>query len=220
MQRGVSLDEELSWIDQRRRAEALMDGRGDEAYRTPLRVRYFDGQLLTAQDFRDEQQYHLEKQRLHNRLLHGVGIVTGLEVVVVKGTTVQVRPGLALDSHGREIIVPDPQRTDAAQPTNEEGQPEGERIAKGVVSLRVGYREIDVEQGSLPAGEEKSPSRTAEVYSLMVSPDSPVGSDNGIVLATIRVDGDSIEVLRGDQPRKKATRAPDTAEETRPSGRP
>ena len=43
---------------------------------------------------------------------------------------------------------------------------------------------------------------------------------SGVVLATIRVDGDSIEVLRGDQPRKKATRAPDTAEETGPSGRP
>jgi hypothetical protein len=195
-----------------------MKGIGDEAYRTPLRVRYFDGQLLTAQDFQDEQQYHLEKQRLHNRLAHGAGIVTGLKVEGVEGTTVQVRPGLALDSHGREIIVPDPQRTDAAQPTNKEGQPEGDRIAKGVVSLRVGYREVDV--GPLPTGEENSPSRTAEVYRLMVSPDSPVGSDNGVVLALIRVDGDTIEVLPGDRPRKKATRAPDTAEETGPSGPP
>ncbi len=191
-----------------------MNGIGDEAYRTPLRVRYFDGQLLTAQDFHDEQQYHLEKQRLHNRLLHGAGIVTGLEVGGVEGTTVQVSPGLAFDSHGREIIVPDPQRTDAAQPTNDEGQPEGDRIDKGVVSLRAGYREMDVS-----AGEENRPSRTAEVYRLMVSPDSPVGSDNGVVLATILVDGDSIEVLQGE-PRKKATRAPDIAEETEPSGRP
>jgi hypothetical protein len=183
---------------QRRRAEALMDGIGDEAYRTPLRVRYFYGQLLTAQDFQDEQQYHLEKQRLHNRLLHGAGIVKGLEVGGVEGTTVQVRPGLALDSHGREIIVPDPHRTDAAQPTNEGGQPEGDRIDKGVVSLRAAYREMDVS-----AGEENRLSRTAEAYCLIVSPDSPVGSDSGVVLATIRVDGDSIEVLRVDRPRRR-----------------
>jgi hypothetical protein len=61
------------------------------------RVRFFDGQLLTAADFEAEQKYHLEKRRLHNRMLHGFGVVDGLRVSVAGGTdaTVVVSPGFA-----------------------------------------------------------------------------------------------------------------------------
>jgi len=83
------------------------------------RLRFFDGQLLTAQDFQAEQEYQLEKRRLHNRLLHGVGVVNGLGVSVDDVsvddrplTSVLVSPGLALDSHGNEILVESPVRTD------------------------------------------------------------------------------------------------------------
>ena len=34
------------------------------------RVRFYDGQFLQAQDFVDEQAYHVDRQRLHNRGLH------------------------------------------------------------------------------------------------------------------------------------------------------
>src|SRR5947207_1586639 len=46
------------------------------------RLRYFHGQPLSALDLRREQAYHLEKARLHNRLLHGWGIACGLDVRV------------------------------------------------------------------------------------------------------------------------------------------
>ena len=46
------------------------------------RLRYFHGQPLSALDLRREQAYHLDKARLHNRLLHGWGFVCGLEVEV------------------------------------------------------------------------------------------------------------------------------------------
>ena len=45
------------------------------------RLNYFYGQMLGAADFRAEQQYFREKLKLHNRCLHGYGVVCGLRVV-------------------------------------------------------------------------------------------------------------------------------------------
>lgn len=42
------------------------------------RVNYFEGQLLGLDDFRAEQRYHREKRKMHNRFLHGWGVVSGL----------------------------------------------------------------------------------------------------------------------------------------------
>ena len=44
------------------------------------RNRYFTGKLLVARDLVQEQAYFLGRHRLHNRLLHGWGVVCGLEV--------------------------------------------------------------------------------------------------------------------------------------------
>jgi hypothetical protein len=44
------------------------------------RLNYTYGQLLGVADFRTEQSYFREKQRLHNRCLHGYGVVCGLLV--------------------------------------------------------------------------------------------------------------------------------------------
>ena len=44
------------------------------------RLNYFYGQMLSAADFRAEQSYFREKLKLHNRCLHGYGVVCGLEV--------------------------------------------------------------------------------------------------------------------------------------------
>lgn len=47
------------------------------------RLNYFYGQMLGAADFRSEQAYFREKLKLHNRCLHGYGVVCGLEVTAV-----------------------------------------------------------------------------------------------------------------------------------------
>src|SRR5262249_27245113 len=44
------------------------------------RLNYVYGQLLGVADFQAEQSYFREKQRLHNRCLHGYGVVCGLLV--------------------------------------------------------------------------------------------------------------------------------------------
>lgn len=68
------------------------------------RLRFFNGRLLTAGDFALEQNYLRGKQKLHNRALHGFGIVSGLRVAIESGQVV-VTAGLALDCEGNELVV-------------------------------------------------------------------------------------------------------------------
>lgn len=78
------------------------------------RPHYSFGQLLGVNDLEQEQLYHREKARRHNRFLHGWGIVQGLEVRAgTPGTRkVTISPGYALDRHGEEIVVARPVAVD------------------------------------------------------------------------------------------------------------
>ena len=69
------------------------------------RPRFFSGQVLTDQDLRDQQEYFLARLRLHNRFLHGWGVVAGLTVKLDGGDTVVVQPGLAIDCAGNELVL-------------------------------------------------------------------------------------------------------------------
>jgi hypothetical protein len=73
------------------------------------RNRYYTGKYMTARDFRDEQSYFLSRHRLHNRLMHGWGIVCGLAVERHKSAEcpnyVVVTPGIAIDCCGRELVL-------------------------------------------------------------------------------------------------------------------
>ena len=71
------------------------------------RLRFFTGQILTAESFELEQKYFREKLKRHNRALHGFGIVSGLKVIVEAGQII-VEPGLALDCQGNELVVGKP----------------------------------------------------------------------------------------------------------------
>lgn len=70
------------------------------------RTRYFQGMLLNDDDFKSEQNYQAGKRRLLNRMLHGAGIVCGLDVLWDdKSRLFSINPGLALDCQGNEIWV-------------------------------------------------------------------------------------------------------------------
>ena len=58
------------------------------------RPRYFDGQLLTQAELTCDQAYVMAKNRLHNRYLHGWGVVCGLRVLVLQRHLGQRRGGL------------------------------------------------------------------------------------------------------------------------------
>ncbi|XVV15533.1 hypothetical protein ACQP2X_14670 [Actinoplanes sp. CA-131856] len=81
-----------------------------------VRPRFFAGQLLTEDDLSLLADYVAGKNRLHNRTLHGPGVVDGLTVACdpCGGGTVAVRPGHALDCRGNDIVVPCTERVDVA----------------------------------------------------------------------------------------------------------
>ena len=69
------------------------------------RVRFFDGQFLQDQDFIDEQNYQLDREHRHNRLLHGAGIAEGLTVSATQPNQVTVAPGTAIDDDGHQLML-------------------------------------------------------------------------------------------------------------------
>lgn len=74
---------------------------------------YFYGKLMTVRDFQLEQEYLNEKRQLGHRLVHGRGIVCGMELESAGFGTgasadklvVTLLPGVAIDGCGREIVV-------------------------------------------------------------------------------------------------------------------
>ena len=92
--------------------ETYRAGSGEvtEQFAGAKRVHYYNGQRLTAADFNQEQDYHLQKRRLHNKMLHGTGVVSGLRVTVETSCppVIVVEAGLALDPSGREVILTAP----------------------------------------------------------------------------------------------------------------
>lgn len=70
------------------------------------RPRFFAGQLLTEDDLGLLNRYIVEKNKLHNRYLHGWGVVCGMEVVCSPcNNLVTVKTGYALSPCGEDIIV-------------------------------------------------------------------------------------------------------------------
>jgi len=113
-------------------------------YKQLERPHYFYGKLLTAADFQQEQDYHLDRSRRNNRFLHGWGIVSGLGVCIEDAYTVVVSPGLALDCAGNELVLAAPEEISLLCLT-------------GKQYLTIRYTETPVaEQPALQAGTEFS----------------------------------------------------------------
>lgn len=102
------------------------------------RNRHFAGKILTAEDLQLEQEYFREKLKLHNRHLHGFGVVFGLKVSKSAGG-VLISPGLAIDCEGNEIVVAESLALSLPGPDN----------AGGTIFLSVSYAEKEVD--ALPA---------------------------------------------------------------------
>lgn len=92
------------------------------------RLKYFFGQMLGAPDLQTEQDYFRGKHKLHNRCLHGYGVVCGLLVKPVpfpkecetaaEREAAEMRAQLAqlLEQQQAQAAVPPPQPPQAAAP--------------------------------------------------------------------------------------------------------
>lgn len=81
-----------------------------EHIEVPFRKRnkYAYGMVLGVEDFQQEFSYFSDRMKLHNRMLHGYGTVTGLEVSSDEemATYILVNAGMAIDPEGNEIMLP------------------------------------------------------------------------------------------------------------------
>lgn len=123
------------------------------------RVRYFDGMLLSTADLQTEQQYLREKQKMHNRCLHGFGVVRGLDVSIFKGV-IRISPGLALSCTGDKITLGE--RVEAPLPQT-----------KNNAYLAICYQERDVDPVPAPAGGGVENSRIEETYEISFQEHDP-----------------------------------------------
>jgi hypothetical protein len=76
------------------------------------RLHFFKGLFTTADDWKTEQRYHIEKRKLHNRCLHTAGVVAAegdrLRVTASDQGKLIVQPGCAIDGSGHELYLAQP----------------------------------------------------------------------------------------------------------------
>jgi hypothetical protein len=129
-----------------------------EVASTPERLRYFPRQLLTADDMRTEQDYFREKMRRHNLMLHGWGVVCGLQVLPAGTQAVTICAGYALGPYGDEIHVEKNETLDITycdQPGTEQCIPRDGPAPKagGPMYIKIRYVECPSRpMRTLPAG--------------------------------------------------------------------
>jgi hypothetical protein len=128
------------------------------------RPRFFSGKLLTAEDLQGEQDYHRNKARLHNRFLHGWGVVDGLSASINSGEIV-VSPGFALDCEGNELILTEKERL--SLPSSP--------VRQWVV---IRYAELLVNR-EVPLDGDTEPSWIKETVVVELSPTNPLAGHGG-----------------------------------------
>ena len=146
----------------------------NKQYYSCERNNYFFGKLMTVRDFESEQTYMNSKRRLGNRMMGGVGIVSGLDVVLVDNKTFSLEPGMALDYMGREIVVPEPyvRRLNVIKGFEENKD-------KGIVYLCLAYKEdlkettFSVASSGKSSGVSEEYNRVSEGYELFLTAEKP-----------------------------------------------
>ncbi len=75
------------------------------------RINFFKGFLTTEKDWNDAERYHIDKRRLHNKMLHSPGIVHGyaqdlrVNARARGDLSVEVQPGYAIDGMGNDLMI-------------------------------------------------------------------------------------------------------------------
>ncbi len=138
------------------------------------RLNYFTGQLLTEEDFRDEQQYHVDALRSHNEYLHTWGIARGLEVEKRGRKNVSVSLGMAIDGLGRQIVLDQLEELDLSQTT------------EPALYLTISYK--DSETDLKESEGEKHSTRITEEHVIEFEKEKPSDASMKIVLAKLKFD--------------------------------
>lgn len=163
-----------------------------------LRLNHFHGLRLESEDFETGERYHLDKRRLHNRVLHGSGIVRRFmgELRVASrrrgDMSVDVSPGYGLDGQGNDLILWEPRIV-----TIDAG-----KLPKLPVTAHVVLKYVDepvdfVVNKANP--KFKGHRRISETVRLDIEPKAPAAED-GIELARILITEDVREITDARDP--------------------
>jgi hypothetical protein len=140
------------------------------------RLNYFNHQFLVDTDFRDEQDYHVEMRRRHNRYMHGWGVAEGLLVERNGERQILVTPGMAIDRDGREMILLEARALNVA-PLERAGH----------VYAVVSYREEGAGQQS-DGGQLPNYTRMVEMAVISITHHHPPSDGTAVALARIYLD--------------------------------
>ncbi|HEY9294765.1 MAG TPA: hypothetical protein VIQ31_00060 [Phormidium sp.] len=151
-----------------------------------IRPNYFAGQYLLEDDFKSEQNYHIDRQRSHNRLLHVSGIAKGLKVSTEQNLTVKVSGGTAFDSRGRQIILLKDKTVDLVKEANN-----NKPIKDGAYILSIRYSEENTEQ----QGEETFTTTRVQEKPEFVLSLSPKKNADTILLAELQIQGKAVKSI-------------------------
>jgi len=154
------------------------------------RPRFFNGQMLTDTDLKSGQDYAIEKNKLHNRYLHGWGVVCGLKVKCYpcceghgSSGKVVVEPGYAIDCCGNDLVVCEAQEYDVIKRINQMKKKQKESSSP-------------CESGTIT--EESSCSEEEEKYYLVISYSEEEGKPTSALNA-----GDPCSIQRCEPTRTK-----------------
>jgi hypothetical protein len=134
------------------------------------------GGEFTAGELRVQQKHRLQRLRRHLRLVHGWGVVCGLNVVSVGGWCLTVCPGYGIGPCGDEIFVPSAFRFDLrdylwTQPVGNQSN----RVWIAIEAGAVAYEPApDLECGCGCGNDHEKTSGFADVLKIVVSWTPPV----------------------------------------------
>jgi uncharacterized low-complexity protein len=145
------------------------------------RVNYFTHQFLVEKDFDDEQDYHIDMRRRHNRVNHSWGVAEGLDVTKTENKKVTISPGTSIDKDGQEIVLLEPLPVDLTA-----------FGSNTYVYLSISYQEVFDEADHYTSGGVDDYTRTTERPKIERSenvPDPLPGNGSLITLARVHLDG-------------------------------
>jgi hypothetical protein len=140
------------------------------------RLNYFTHQFLREQDFKDEQHYHVEMRRRHNRLFHSWGVAEGLEVQRKGEREITITPGSAIDGEGREIVLLTPAHRDLSSVSRDSH-----------IYVTIGYHEQWDESDHHTAGGVEGYTRVAEAPEVSEKKNQPPADGSVVTLAKVHV---------------------------------
>jgi len=150
---------------------------GAPALTPPERNNFFYGMMLDVEACQKDQRHADFKRSLLNRLLLGRGVACGLRLAASPDDPARVRlePGVAIDGWGREIVVSEAVTFDPHRLTNDQGEPTGDPLSTGTVSVLLGYDETQADPRpslapSCASGEACAPATVREGYRILVRP--------------------------------------------------